>query len=135
QRRERLVHERGTVTHRLAEVPAGLHVDVVVPTEVALRERGGQGVDGDHRGPRLGQPAGEQATLAPEVAAVAVPQPGVLTGQVEGRGDLRAGEHLEGRLPERVAAPAAVTVQAPAEAVELPQQSPPILQPFPVEAT
>ena len=58
-------------------------------------------VDRDERGARLDQAAGQQGALAEGVPAVAVAEPRVLGGDVEGGGHAPAGEHVEGALRGR----------------------------------
>ena len=59
-------------------------------------------VDGDERAPRLDQPAGQQAALAPAVPAVAVAQPRVFLADVERPPRRRPADELERLLGEAV---------------------------------
>ncbi len=72
QGRNALIHERRAVRMASAMSQRVIGVDVIVPTEVAIAERRGQGVDRDHGHTRLGQAAREQAALPPQVPAIPV---------------------------------------------------------------
>ena len=71
-------------------------------------------------GPGLGEPAGEQAALAPEMPAVAVAETRVFLLQVEGLRHAGLGQDLErGRRATRRCLPAPVRVDVAADAVEV----------------
>ena len=104
QRGQALIHERRPVAHGVAQVPARLGIDVIVPTEIAIGERRRERVDGDDAGARLGEPAGQQEALAPEMPSIAVANPRIFLTDVEGVGDARVGQHLHGQIAELVRA-------------------------------
>ena len=98
---ECLIHEGGSPSHPLGQIPPRLGIGVIVPAEVERRaQHGRQGVDGDDRDAGLGEPAGQQAALPPKVPAVTVAQPWVLLRQIEGPGHAGVGQHLERGLAE-----------------------------------
>jgi hypothetical protein len=130
ERRQRLVEERGPPAHPLGQVPTRLGVGVVVPAEVEwLARLRGQRVDRHHRRAGLGQPAGEQAALAPQVPAVLVAQPVVFLRQVERPGHARPGQDLERRRGELVRPfKNAIAVRLAAHPVEVGEQRPAVAQ-------
>ena len=124
ERRERLIHIRRAPIHPLRHVPAVLSVGVIVPAEVELlprlrRER----IDDDDARPGLGEPPREQATLPPQVPAVAVAELGVFLLEVEGARDSRVGEHSQRRDAQLVGPfERAVSIDVAAQPVEVGEQ-------------
>src|SRR5262245_41355368 len=121
QRRKRLVVIRQTRFHVVAEV-AGTHRihDVIVPVGVLWavfrcvdRER-------DDRDAGLGQPPGQQATLAPGVPAVAVAKLVALARHVEGASGIWTGEQAIGGFAEAIVAfHVAGSIHIGAQAIEV----------------
>ena len=105
QRRQRLVHVGQPNFHVLREVSRSHGVTgMVVPVREFLAGFGSVEVDIDDGGPGLGQASGQQAGLAPQITAVAVPQRVGFLSHVEGPRRFGAGEHLEGQVAKLVGA-------------------------------